>query len=375
LSSESPIPTAKNDNCLKSKKKPEPLAQAIGKTPIKSTTGYYNYAETQLLTENHFLESGNLLTKPVENIEKNGEKFNCKDRKLYNNNNYYTILLDSSTVGTPSVLRDHSRKVKRNYYDQAPLDHKNFFQTDRDILPKPFLKISHKTIDQIFCLWNSFDSLPTHKTNPKFKRYQQTIKCLSDAIERYSLQEVIDAIKNYGWITSQPYTILRSEYRPTIVPINEFFKFSAYSEQLRNKKHHPLRMIESWFDECLLGKEYLLRKYSVVKKDNYPNVTRMLIDDILKSPVFPMKKEEDLLPIDKNSIIAASEKLYKFVDLRRRRLPSFEIEAYSICSKHMIAYCEEFIDHRAHPGYLLTDVFWRNFEYYLERANVLYLRS
>jgi len=233
-----------------------------------------------------------------------------------------------------------------------------------------------KFLDPVFETWNNQTKLPTHRIDPRTKLYTRTRlhikKCLlgKGYSSRHTLDSILEAITNYGWVTTQPYSRLDSKNRPIIVRLDEFFSFSEFSKDcLRNEKH-VLHGAKSWFEECLKGRTYLLEKYSARKKDKHPKLTDLLKNMLLKSGVLGFSEEKRLSPLDTNTLIGVSDRLLTFIKTYEARLSRRDIYVKTI--QNMIHLLEEDKQRKLiHVGFMTGEVFWRRLEQLLLERGIM----
>lgn len=222
---------------------------------------------------------------------------------------------------------------------------------------------------KLFTAWNQLEGLPTHKRGEQFKTYRQAIKHLSKALRNHSAMVIRQAMEDYSWLVQQPYTVLRSKQAPMVVGLNEFFKFSHYSDKLRSKSTHPLCGIESWFMEAKKGRPYLEGAYTQLKKDPNPKITAALTEAVLNSAAFGVRTQGDLKPVDKNTLIKASTELVAFMDAHQDRLP--KRSTVSTCINRLLMYLVDGGSRQLHLGYLVSDITWREFSTYMVEQGVM----
>ena len=125
----------------------------------------------------------------------------------------------------------------------------------------------------LFKFWNMLgDPVPVHKENTKL--YIKAIKLMAAELRRgYSADEIGEAMGLYLEMLSQPDEWqLNAHYALHRVGIDEFFCIESIQRKQLDKKNIA-KHINSWFEECMKGRAYLLSKY--VKLSDNPRHNRM----------------------------------------------------------------------------------------------------
>lgn len=215
-------------------------------------------------------------------------------------------------------------------------------------------------IEKLLLLWNSLQTLPTHKKGNQYKTYRLIVQRLTTALQNHSPMVLTQAMENYNWFLQQPYTIVRHRQEPMVVGLPEFFEFSIYHQAMIDKERHPLRGLDSWFLECKKGKDHLLDAYSLVRKDPNPKHTEALIKALRECHAFVLPT--NIPAPDMNSLIRASGYLVAWIDKRKDRLDKRNI--VGTCIRRLLAMLTRGTK-TLHLGYLVSDITWNGFETYM----------
>jgi hypothetical protein len=217
------------------------------------------------------------------------------------------------------------------------------------------------SIEQIFTHWNKQPCLPTHRRGAQYKTYQTSIAHIQTALRHHAPMIIKQAIDNYNELLGDPYTVLRGNAAPVRVGLNEFFKFAAYSNRVRDHAKHPLQKMKSWFDECSMGMEYLLNVYGALRTNKHPIVANALTGALKEGGIITGEPT----PIDINAIRTAAERVVAFYKNQKDVLPA-RIRPPDLARELVNA-----VEGAKHAGYLLSDITWNNFENYLAEQGIM----
>lgn len=221
-------------------------------------------------------------------------------------------------------------------------------------------------VTEIFDLWNSQPALPTHKKNPKYKKYRNCIKAIKGALRKYDRAQIGDSIQEYNNLLASPYTALLKKTQPMRVGLDEFFSFSSYSQQLivDLKPGSPMHEIVSWFDECKQGPDYLMTTYGRLRKDHHPDVTRILEAELESATSWRPVSDSVW---DKNAFRQAADMLVEFHKHHRGSLP-FSYSAGDL-ARDFVNMVSTF--NNPHPGMLINTNTWEAFDRYLNNLAIM----
>jgi len=184
------------------------------------------------------------------------------------------------------------------------------------------------------------------------------------------VEDIKQAILDYNWLIAEPFTKIKGSARPQVVGLDEFFKFSRYSNDIRSSNNHPLHGIESWFVECSKGREYLGDAYAFRVKEENSLVTEKLLELIGRERLFGRANFDNLPVYERNVYVKAANQLHEYVLKNRHKLPAKG--TYATCIMGVIAILrktEECKD--IHPGFLTSPHIWANLTIYLKRKQII----
>lgn len=175
------------------------------------------------------------------------------------------------------------------------------------------------------------------------------------ANKKYSTQAIINAID----LCHETFTSAWFAFKPSLpgikhINFHDFFKYDD-GKLKEIKKHHKKLYkagITSWFEECIKGEEYLIKKYSFFKEDVNPLLTSRLKDI--------WGKYDDGQPItgpkDTNLIITFCDRAVAFAELNEGvGAIGDPLEVVETVDR-LINQFKLFKPR--HLGYLLNNIFW-----------------
>ena len=121
--------------------------------------------------------------------------------------------------------------------------------------------------EKIILYWNSKGKPLTVHAIKNSKVIKRINKLIKNKLRTYKMKDFIEAIDTYyEFITSPLVTVTK------IVSLDNFIEPDEYQrDAIYNAKKNI--QIESWFYECLKGRDYLFNTYGKFVKDKYPEVT------------------------------------------------------------------------------------------------------
>lgn len=112
----------------------------------------------------------------------------------------------------------------------------------RSIMGDRDLSEYSEEVQEIFDYWQGLGIVKYAKS--KFRT--ETLNLLSQALERYSKEDIIRSMDNHKRLLSNPYAKSKAHYPPFKVTLNQFFKFDLFTdireETLIIKEHVPTRL-------------------------------------------------------------------------------------------------------------------------------------
>lgn len=222
-----------------------------------------------------------------------------------------------------------------------------------------------QTADKLFDLWNSLPAVPTHKKNPKYKKYKTAISALRRALVDYDGAVIEKAMQLYNELLASPYTVLYWKKQPVLVGLDEFFGFGPYSQPLVDdlKPNSPLYGIRSWFEECHRGRDYLINKYGRVRKAKNPDVAYILRTELQNNTSWYYDAGNST---EVNAINVAADMVVRFFNTHRTVMP-FGYMAGDL-ARDLINMVSTFS--APHPGVLVNEHTWNGFTRYLKQAGI-----
>jgi hypothetical protein len=219
--------------------------------------------------------------------------------------------------------------------------------------------------DEIFDLWNSQPALPTHKKNPKYKKYKTAMSALRRALVEYEPKVIQDAVTLYNELLASPYTVLYWKKPPVRVGLDEFFMFGPYTQPLVDdlKPDSPLCGIRSWFEECYKGRDYLINKYGRVRKTKHPDVAYILRTELESNSRWTY---DPGVANDVNAFNVGADMVATFYKTHRQSMP-FGYAAGDL-ARDLINMVSGFDE--PHPGMLVNEHTWNGFTRYLSKLGV-----
>lgn len=126
--------------------------------------------------------------------------------------------------------------------------------------------------EQLFDKWNHFGK-PLRRHLKGTKIWFESIERISKALKKYTARQIEEAMMLYHKMLTEPENfILSANARFQKVDLNMFMEFTAYDRNQMPSTSLAIK-IESWFDECVQGINYLNKAYGRLIKDEHPTVT------------------------------------------------------------------------------------------------------
>jgi len=180
-----------------------------------------------------------------------------------------------------------------------------------------------KDVQNLFNYWNLLgEDTPIRKTRiANTKSFYNAIKNIKKALLSYSVEEISEAMDNYYFLLSDEHIkAINMSFAGNTVGLDEFFEFREYTRS-RMLTDNPAHGIKSWFDECLNGKDYLIEKYVIRQKNEYPNTTAAIKKCWMESEYCTNKPTAR----DENNFALAARKLNEWLERNRN---NYNIEDY-----------------------------------------------
>jgi hypothetical protein len=133
----------------------------------------------------------------------------------------------------------------------------------------------------VFLHWNSIGKpLSRHEVNPNSKTFKRSLEKIERLINQgFTVAEIKEAINNYHFFLTLPNNRINTTCYGVLCTLSEFIKFdkrtATYIEGLKSATH-PLKLVSSWFEECLHSKEDIEARWSKMVKDEHPKLTEKL---------------------------------------------------------------------------------------------------
>jgi hypothetical protein len=279
----------------------------------------------------------------VKAIERDGKRvlFVNKDyKKIYQTLaeiTYENLILGEKNIPNwekkISVFKDRYNNLRYNY-SSAP---KVAEDAELHSATKVFDSYPPK-VKELFMFWNEFEyPIKHHTVKAKNKSFIEALRCLNKKLsEGFIPEEIAKAMTLYCMMLDNPEQYLLVSTIPGHrVGLNEFFGFDLYTRErfVGNVANNFIVKIESWFDECIKGKKYLIEKYGRFIPDQYPESTARL------KLLWNKYKfgSGSLLREDENKFRAAAIEFEKFMSKKRHkiRLPESESQKNSSMIKYI----------------------------------------
>lgn len=217
-------------------------------------------------------------------------------------------------------------------------------------------------VERIFIYWNKQPNLPTHRRGAQYKTFKTLTAHIRAALRSHSRMVIEEAIKTYNALLGHPYTILRGGSAPDRVGLNEFFKFGYHGNKVRSNPKHHLHHAESWFNECRQGMDYLLKRYGALRSNKHPQTAEAIASELFYTHGIG---KTELTTRDINCVRQCAERVVKFFDENRDRLPK------RMGTPQLAVELVKSTGDTMHPGYLISDITWANFEDYLAEQGII----
>jgi hypothetical protein len=152
---------------------------------------------------------------------------------------------------------------------------------------------------------------------------------------------------------------------PHRVGLDEFFKFSSYTQSVVDGFRPPMAMcgLTGWFDECSKGADYLYKKYARVRKTKNTDVARILEAGLESASSWRPRGN----PQDATAFNLAADMVVNYYNEHRHSMP-FSYMAGDL-ARDLINMVGEY--NKPHPGTLSNARTWEAFERYLDETGVI----
>jgi len=214
-----------------------------------------------------------------------------------------------------SIIKDSFSKEKENVSEETLLKDKSLFKEEESIIINKEEDINQdefiicKQARDLISYWSDKGKpLTNHKDNGT-KTYEKIKRNLIEVLETYSVIKVKQSIDHYYNLLVNKSTILKPGITSYPISLNLFLKFDSYS-LTQIKKFNPEFKVKSWFKECLKTEKDLLDKYTVLKKNKYPDMTEYLKDRFEEE----FKPKKSFTINDENNFIEAAKRINNFID-------------------------------------------------------------
>jgi hypothetical protein len=235
----------------------------------------------------------------------------------------------------------------------------------------PFDPYSNKA-KQVCLLWNDkySDVLPKHNV-AKTKSFDATMQKIEIALTHYSLDQIDEAMDCYHTLLCMDDLKLNPKIGSHRVGLGDFFGFGEYAKKAI-RPNNVVYGIESWFDECLNGIEYLIGKYCIGGvEDEYPEVSAIIKKRWIESPYYI----GSLTTWDKNNFKRAAIKLVTWLQKHENKynLDSLYVDdPKKAVGKYLFPALNNDLGHRD-PKMVTTN--WLASDSMFERTLHLYLKK
>jgi len=181
------------------------------------------------------------------------------------------VIIDNKENNKSNNLSFSKEKEKETDVSSTPDSEDNFIPRfiDRKKLKKALYYSPNidTRAEKIILYWNSKGKPLTVHAIKNSKVIKRINKLIKNKLRTYKMKDFIEAIDTYyEFITSPLVTVTK------IVSLDNFIEPDEYQrDAIYNAKKNI--QIESWFYECLKGRDYLFNTYGKFVKDKYPEVT------------------------------------------------------------------------------------------------------
>lgn len=162
--------------------------------------------------------------------------------------------------------------------------------------------ITDRKVQKAIEYWNSKGKPFPHHTIQNSKIIKSINRKLRKKIKRdsLSLSKIVKTIDLYYELITSPLTTVKKVYN-----MSQFLMFDPYQVPRQKKE-----TVNSWFDECLKGKDYLFKKYARYVKNNHPELTEKIWDIWKKKSLYVNNKDPAYM---ENNFRIAADKIVRFL--------------------------------------------------------------
>lgn len=170
-----------------------------------------------------------------------------------------------------------------------------------------------KEVESLYLHWNSKQGLTTHSLDPNKTIFVSSVKQLVKHLKKYKLEQIKQAIDDYYLMLLDEDCIPDINFQWSKSSLASFFEgFSSYQKEAFSNQD-CMGGVDSWFDECIKGYDYLKVKFGKpvkaikCKNDNHQEVSKQ-IAVLYRNKI----KDSTFTDFEMNMIIDAAEDLVNF---------------------------------------------------------------
>lgn len=168
-------------------------------------------------------------------------------------------------------------------------------------------------VESLYLHWNSKQGLTTHSLDPNKTIFVSSVKQLVKHLKKYKLEQIKQAIDDYYLMLLDEDCIPDIDFQWSKSSLASFFEgFSSYQKEAFSNQD-CMGGVDSWFDECIKGYDYLKVKFGKpvkaikCKNDNHQEVSKQ-IAVLYRNKI----KDSTFTDFEMNMIIDAAEDLVNF---------------------------------------------------------------
>jgi hypothetical protein len=135
-------------------------------------------------------------------------------------------------------------------------------------------------VKRLFLHWNNLGShIAKHLLDPSTKIFHRSVLAIEKALRHNTPDNIASAMDNYSNLLADQNTTMfwpTQSGRPgLIVSLEEFFKFSDYTEE-RMLKAKEVNIPDSWYKCCLQDYDIIATEYGKYDRDDNPKITEAI---------------------------------------------------------------------------------------------------
>jgi hypothetical protein len=281
-------------------------------------------------------------------------------------NTSYYILVKYFVFNQVMARRKNSR-LKNQRHKLVYLALQNQFKNDlrpQRLNPRRSVKnvLTDRKVLSVIAYWEKTLKLPSHRKESS--SYLLACKHISKALKNHGYENIKQAMNIYKELFDSRPDLKYRKYIGYHVHVSEFFGFTPNTKNLLMESGH-LKGVDSWFDECMQGRDHAFNVFHGIPKDVNPAATLCIKQGYLE--IFPSMSKAVYNNLEEKQFRMMTRKFADLLKTNRDRwcLDSSSRPAIQKVIRLFFRYLNTKTLKRTNPGFLLADWLHKDFESWL----------